>query len=274
MSGSARQRGPRHKIDLDAAKLDELRRQRGWTIEDFADAAELSESTIKRAVRNSESQISFQSADKIARAFDLLISDIELRKKATSSLHFSDKFTILSDGDSHSIQNRRIFSEVELKLRFSDIYAIANDFCQFYENNGIDRDLFKVRINALFLWEAVFSSYDEIENLIKINSYRNPNLQLDAYNKAAIISIAIKKCRPISVEYLNDIESLNNSKEISNYLIINEAFAIFLSEIMISDHLGKDCVMSNEDFYEFVDCLRFSDEKTSLSIVLKRVFSS
>jgi len=71
-------RGPRHTIRLDGAKLDELRKEAGLAIVDLAVAAEISPSTVKRALRKEWAEVSIDSAQKISAVFEQLLGQVRL----------------------------------------------------------------------------------------------------------------------------------------------------------------------------------------------------
>ena len=139
-----------------------------------------------------------------------------------------------------------LFTQQDLEKRFSDTYAIAIEFCEFFGDEfGAPP---KVDPDRLYL--TVISAFDDIARY-KTYHLKNPSIQKSsAIKRAAFLTRWILHFSPL----VCDVDTLNNLKtnDLGGHVLINTYFALHLAFTNIQDHSGSNFALSNAHYYELV----------------------
>ena len=140
-----------------------------------------------------------------------------------------------------------LFTEQDLEKRFSDIYAIAIQFCETFGDEFGARP--KVDPGRLYL--TVTSAFDDIARY-KTYHFNKPLIQKSsAIKRAAFLTKWILNFSPL----VCDVDALSNLKtnEPGEDVLINAYFALHLAFTNIGDHSGPSSfALSSAHYYELV----------------------
>lgn len=140
-----------------------------------------------------------------------------------------------------------LFTEQDLEKRFSDIHAIAVEFCEVFGKEFGARP--KVDPGRLYL--TVTSTFDDIARY-KTYHLKNPSIQKSsAIKRAAFLTKWILHFSPL----VCDVDALNKLKinELGEHVTINTYFALHLAFTNIQDHSkSSGFALSRAHYYELV----------------------
>ena len=143
-----------------------------------------------------------------------------------------------------------LFTEQDLKKRFSDIYAIAVRFCEVFGDEFCEECGAPPKVDPGRLYLTVTSAFDDIARY-KTYHLKNPSIQKSsAIKRAAFLTKWILHFSPLvcDVDALKELEI----NELGEHVLINTYFALHLAFTNIQDHSGSDFALSSAHYYELV----------------------
>jgi hypothetical protein len=137
------------------------------------------------------------------------------------------------------------FQPEYIKARFLDHWILAEQFCPpFAGSFGLSDDCFMISTRKLKL--VIESAYQDIARYKQYHQDDPYNERLDCTKRCAFLLKWLVRFKPIQLAD-SDIET----EQLDYAELINEAFALYLFDIHLSDELGMDVCLSEQKTQQF-----------------------